>query len=83
MKKNWKNEKVMTRKEFNRDYFVRYRHLNPSCGRVNFMVGYDMLRMLLMSQDLFENVLRRARFAAADKFVCRPFHGVEVTFYAH
>lgn len=81
MKKEWKNEKVMSKKEFNRDYMVRVRAFFDD-RKENRLCGYDFLRDYL-GEYVFECVLKRARFARAQKFVCRPYHWIEVTFYAH
>lgn len=79
----------MTKKQFNRDYFVRvrltskaWRFVADSCYQSsNFLVTYDVLRCIL--GDKFDRVLIKVERARACKFVVRPFHGVEVTFIAH
>lgn len=78
MKKDWKNEKLMSKKEFNRDYMVRFRTKDD----LNLLVGYDHLRLLL-GFEKFVEVLKRVSAARSCKVVIHPYHFCEVTFYAH
>ena len=85
-KTSWRDEKVMSRKEFNRDFMVRFRAFNMALGTYNWLVGYDQLRRLLGSDEVFENTLKKASYYSyhrGNKVVIHPFHFVEVTFIAH
>lgn len=67
-----------TSKEFNRDYICRVDG-NYNGLELHTAVGFTLMMDLL--GDTAEKVLGRLYRCKADKFVCRPFHGVTITYY--
>lgn len=67
-----------TSKEFNRDYICRVDG-NYNGLELHTAIGYSLMIDLL--GDTAEKVLYRLNRCKADKFVCKPFHGVTITFY--
>ena len=67
-----------TSKEFNRDYICRVDG-NYNGLELHTAVGYTLMLDLL--GDTAEKVLNRLYRCKADKFTCKPFHGVTITYY--
>lgn len=69
---------LITSKEFNRDYICRVDG-NYNGLELHTAIGYALMMDLL--GDTAEKVLNRLNQCKADKFVCKPFHGVTITYY--
>ena len=79
----------MTKKQFNREYFVRVR-ITSKVGRLifaaygarsNFLASYDDVLSIL--GDKADRVFLKVESACACKVVIKPYHGMELTFIAH
>lgn len=73
-----KSPALFTSKEFNRDYICRIDG-NYNGLELHTAVGFELMMDIL--GDTAEKVLNRLSRSKADKFVCRPFHGVTITYY--
>lgn len=69
---------LITSKEFNRDYICRVDG-NYNGLELHTAIGYSLMMDLL--GDTAEKVLERLNRCKADKFTCKPFHGVTITYY--
>ena len=69
---------LFTSKEFNRDYICRVDG-NYNGLELHTAIGYRLMMDLL--GDTAEKVLERLNRCKTDKFTCKPFHGVTITYY--
>lgn len=69
---------LITSKEFNRDYICRVDG-NYNGLELHTAVGFALMMDIL--GDTAEKVLNRLNHCKADKFSCKPFHGVTITYY--
>ncbi len=69
---------LFTSKEFNRDYICRVDG-NYNGLELHTAIGFTLMMDIL--GDTAENVLNRLNRCKADKFTCKPFHGLTITYY--
>lgn len=69
---------LMTSKDFNRDYICRVDG-NYNGLELHTAIGFNLMMDLL--GDTAEKVLNRLNRYKGDKFTCKPFHGITITYY--